>query len=68
MTFKFPFEEDNEEYNLSTPYNEGLDDALLENPIPNLENISKEASEQYKKGYENGRIEKLEKWLIDDNR
>ena len=44
---------------------EGFMDALYENPPADLSKLSPDTAEQYRDGYEEGRIEKLEKWLID---
>lgn len=44
---------------------EGFTDAVYENPPANLSNFPPDIVEQYIDGYEEGRIEKSEKWLID---
>jgi hypothetical protein len=44
---------------------EGFTDAVYENPPANLSNLPPDIVEQYIDGYEEGRIEKSEKWLID---
>ena len=43
---------------------EGYTDALYENPPANLTDLPTDTVEQYVAGYEEGRIEKLEKWMI----
>lgn len=64
MVFKFPFEDGSEEYTDNSANSEGFTDALLENPPANLQNLPKGLVEEYIAGYEEGRIENLEKWLI----
>jgi hypothetical protein len=44
---------------------EGYTDAVYENPPADLSNLPSDIVEQYIAGYEEGRIEKLERWWID---
>lgn len=43
---------------------EGYTDAVYENPPANLADLPPDTVEQYVAGYEEGRIEKLEKWIV----
>ena len=44
----------------------GYRDAVNENPPANLTQASPVAKEQYSAGYEEGRVEKSERWIITD--
>ena len=52
------------EPNKNSANSEGYTDAIYENPPANLSKLPIDTVEQYVAGYEKGRIENLEKWII----
>lgn len=49
----------------SSANSEGFYDALFENPPANLQDLPEGLVKEYVAGYEEGRVENLEKWLIE---
>lgn len=56
------------EPNKNSANSEGYTDAVYENPPANLANLPPDTVEQYVAGYEEGRLETMEKWLIPNDK